>query len=103
MFPKMDYCDILRGFANAKKLEIVKKLLENLRKFGNIVTPCPIKPGNYYLNKFWIDETVYPWHGLLRENYLLMLQLIFTDENAAKPIFLFDFQLFATYNKTQWL
>jgi hypothetical protein len=96
----MDYCDVLRGFAT--NLSIVRKLIADLRKFGNIITPCPMKPGYYYLNKFWVDETQFPGYGLLRENFLLMLQLIFTDENEKKPIFLFDFQIFLKFNKTKW-
>jgi hypothetical protein len=96
----LDYCDVLRGFA--KSLSIVKKLLDDLRKFGNIITPCPMKPGYYYLNKFWVNETQFPGHTLLKENFLLMAQLIFTDENETKPIFLYDFQIYATFNKTKW-
>jgi hypothetical protein len=98
--PKMDYCDLLRGFAT--KLRIVKKLIDDLRKFGNIITPCPMQPGYYYLNQFWIDETTFPGYGLLRDNLLLMFQLKYTDENAVKPIYLMDAQIFVRYNKTQW-
>jgi hypothetical protein len=96
----MDYCDVLRGFVSS--IPLVKKFLDDLRKFGNLVTPCPMQPGYYYLNQFWIDETQFPGHTLLKDNVSLMLQLMCTDENKAKPIFLFDFQIFLKYNKTKW-
>jgi hypothetical protein len=74
--PKFNYCNIRRS---GSTVPLISKLFNELLKYGNIVAPCPIKPGNYFIKNFPVQTS-----GLLSffpaGLYTSAIQLL--DENA---------------------
>jgi hypothetical protein len=67
---------------------ITKTMLDTLTKFGNLIQPCPIKPGHYYLKEGRVDDSLFPKYLIPFNNTRYKTHVVFMDENmGAKKVF----------------
>jgi Protein of unknown function (DUF1091) len=98
--PIINYCDMMRG--HFMPMQLVQILIDRVRKFGRMIVPCPVQPGNYYIKGFYIDETEVPMYRLLQENYVFMMEIIFIQVILNKQETIFEMQGYGSCNRSNW-
>jgi Protein of unknown function (DUF1091) len=88
---KINYCDLVRGRGHFR---MVFALIQQLRKFGNLIGTCPMKPGKYTLDNFSVDETIIPGYHMVKVQKLYGVDINLRDENQGKSISLFSLRIF---------
>jgi Protein of unknown function (DUF1091) len=83
-------------------MQLVQSMVDQIKKFGRLIVPCPIAPGHYYLNNFFVDETQLLLYRLLTETDEVMVEVISTQEISAKRLSVFNVQGFFMCNKSNW-
>jgi hypothetical protein len=76
--PKTNYCEFIR---NSKSVPFLSVITSTLEKFCTMPLACPIKPGHYVIDNFYVDDSrlvLLPAFGDAR----YMVQAFLTDENG---------------------
>lgn len=100
-FPSINYCDFMGGHL-VSVVGTLQTMIDGLAAFGNLLSPCPMLPGIYYMKDYFMDETASPLTKLLPENVKYMTNFTLTDENARKPVLIATYQVLFTCNRSNW-
>jgi hypothetical protein len=99
-FPSINYCDVMSGhFIPMVTLQV---MLAELKRFGNLVGPCPIVPGLYNMKDYTMDETASSFTKMLAEGSRYLSNYTLTDENFGRPVNIASFQILFTCNHSNW-
>jgi Protein of unknown function (DUF1091) len=93
--PKLNYCTLIRGTKDVPFLSVV---LNSITSFLTMSLACPIKPGRYRLENYYIDESkllLLPVFG----NARYMMQAVFTDENGKNVVHVVTITTIFSYTK----
>jgi hypothetical protein len=77
-------------------------LINELARYGNLLGPCPIVPGQYYLKGYTMDETVSPLTRMMAEGAKYLSIISLTDENSGKPEQIASFHSLFHSNRSNW-
>jgi hypothetical protein len=94
--PKVDYCRLRGGLSESP---IIKVVLDEISKFGNVTQPCPLEPGFLYLKDLYLDDTP---HAMLLAvfpsgDYRVEVRLL--NENKSKLVEYIKLIVLANYSK----
>jgi hypothetical protein len=78
--PDVNYCDVRRGMFGV--MFVYKDLLEDLYKFGNLTSMCPLKKGYYNMKNILIKDNLFPPYVLRLGSGTYMVLLIVLDESS---------------------
>jgi hypothetical protein len=95
--PKINYCEMRR---DSEKVFLLKYLMDNLAKNGNVTSLCPLNPGCLYLRNHYVEDKSFSMFAFNQDQseYLFMVNV--TDENGKKPKSIINFSIFLKLFKT---
>jgi hypothetical protein len=99
-FPPVNYCDIMSG--RLTPVATLRMIVDELAKFGNLLGPCPMKPGQYYLKDYTMDETASVVTRMMQEKDKFLSNFTVTDENSGRPVLITSYQVLFSCNHSNW-
>jgi Protein of unknown function (DUF1091) len=83
-------------------MQMIQVFIDQISKYGRLIVPCPIQPGHYFLKNAYIDETQIPMYRLMREDYVIILDVTVNMEVSGKIVQIYDMQAQFSCNKSNW-
>jgi hypothetical protein len=80
---------------------ILRTIYEELAKYGNLTSPCPILPGYYYMKDVEIDDVKYANVLTAMPDGKYVMHADVTDENSKKPISIVGLDVYCTFKKNK--
>jgi hypothetical protein len=80
----------------------LQAMFDELTKYGNLLGPCPIVPGQYYMKDYTMDETATTVTKMMDEDMKYLSNFTLTDENSGRPKLITSFQILFTSNRSNW-
>jgi hypothetical protein len=93
--PRLNYCDL--GF-HSKSIPFLSDIYVLIERYaGQGLTRCPIEPGFYALKNLHIESNTFAGLSAIRLKAKYMLQLHMQDENGKKPVTVYKYRFFVSY------
>jgi Protein of unknown function (DUF1091) len=88
--PRLPYCSLLSFSSN---IPIVSDVIKESTKFGNFPITCPIEPGHYYMENFFVNDAKLPIRSLMKVGSTYLVESWFWDRLGNRPVQIFKFDV----------